>query len=169
MLELMLATAVQAAPPTRPPPLLPASFSLLCQSDESVGFSWSNGAWGRAVFELSQRIVIVNATNNCRNQTMRPPQMDPLGGFRSICLNERRVGDPYYDWNSVVCQEHYFWNDRRWHISISCRHGSLTATFSPDGEYQLATMTGDVMRQEDNSRRRDTLSIEVGRCALVPS
>jgi hypothetical protein len=166
MLLAIAALAVQTLPPpTSPAPLLPSSYSLLCQGDQATGFDWRANNWVQTNFIPEQRILARRVDNDCLTAPEEDANYDTFV-IRHVCLNERKVGDPYYKYVSQWCIEYYNWRGARWDRTIDCKGSDIIGTYAPDGLFQRSSLHSDVSSTGRNGAK-DSLTVEVGRCSLL--
>lgn len=168
MLELALALALAAGSTV---PYLKDTYSIICNGEQSTGFNWKDGDWVKANFKPSQYVISKNSDNKC---------LEPLGNSqntvfetskfhsRSVCLNVRGFGEKYSAYLSEVCDEYYSQSKNEdWEITISCRrgiHGDIK--LSPDGRFHASSLHSN-LGDKPKGDYKDSLSVDVGRCAVV--
>lgn len=152
-------------PPTSPAPLLPSSYSLLCQGSQSTGFNWRGNDWVQTNFIPSQRVLSSRIENNCLTVPDEDSNYDAFI-VRHVCLNERIVGDTYYKYSSQWCKEYYVWRGTKWERFIDCKGSDIIGTYAPDGLFQRSSFHSDVSNTGRDGAK-DSLTVEVGRCSLI--
>lgn len=158
----LLAAAAAVAPPAN----LPASYSLICEGTEAVGFDWRNGEWARTNFREETYVFEVRKENRCFN--LEAGDEKTYGGvrFRAVCGNFRALGSQHVAILSNVCHERYSSLVGDAPISIECSRGRRYFAASPDGRFQMTTMHASVGdRPKDDYK--DSILVTVGRCTMM--
>lgn len=158
----MLAAGAVASTPAN----LAASYSLICEGEQAVGFDWRNGEWMRTNFKADTYVFDVRKENLCFK--MEAGDEKTYGGvrFRAVCGNVRDLGSQHVPILSNVCHERYSTVAGDAPISIECTRGRQYFAASPDGRFQMSTMHASVGNRPKDDYK-DSILVTVGRCTMM--
>ncbi len=157
-------------------------FTLMCISEKSTGFNWKQGDWKYANFKESKYIIekiepedihlisgkSLPKSGFCQLNGKNDPQTLEILNTSYGCYNLRRFGEPFFNGNSKVCLE--FWNGKgtnRVLEKVTCESSTNPITFAPDGWFHSATLHDYVEKSRPDNHDKDSLAIEVGKCAVI--
>jgi len=141
----------------------PDEYTLLCQTEQSTGMNWRNGAWEQVRFKLDQKIVTVKSSNECWQEIDGELKQETSRvAVREICLNARKFGEPYEATKSVKCTEIHM--DET--VQVQCYNGAMTARYIVDGRFVASSISG-VLTDPAPAAGRDSIFVETGRCSSI--
>lgn len=146
-------------------PFLPNEYTILCESQMSVGFDWQSGNWHFARYKPTKRIITKSEPNFCHQVTPLTSDIN-LDTFvtRQECLNVRDFGAPYHKDLSHYCTVIYSKSGESWEVEILC--DDPTIKFRPDGWYHFAHIH-DSLSDAPPKDYKDSQYVEVGKCARI--
>ncbi len=158
----MITMAVAAV--TQASAALPDNYQMVCQSEQSIGYHWSNGAYVQAKFKLDSYVITVGETKFCRADRASDYKLADVLQERSVCVNMTRVGGTPYPAMAFRCIETTFPSEDA-RVSLNCRNVlGLNFAADPDGWFHLHTMHSSTTKSPKNGRKDDQ-SLEVGKCS----
>lgn len=150
-------------------------FKQLCIAEKSTGFNWVNGDWKQVNFKLQKYIIrkvrkfnedtasIENTLCNIHLQEKKE-----LLSFLSypVCAKLQVIGDDLQS-NMLCWQDLPAFNEPD-DIKVSCRgvYEHLNIAFRTNGFYHRSQFHINVTRKPENNRK-DSLYVEVGKCASI--
>jgi hypothetical protein len=56
-------------------PFLPKEFTIICESEKSIGFDWKSGNWHGSQYKPNKRIITKSEDNDCDLDEHRGPRL----------------------------------------------------------------------------------------------
>lgn len=147
-------------------PFLGEGWTMFCNGEKATGFDYRAGQWVETTFNPKQYVLTRKPDSECDSKgPLTIGGIDENFITRETCVNVKRMGDEESFLATTRCTEYYV-NDvktKTWSRSVSCRgiFEDFTAEF--DGEF-LRQTDSTIMRA---AKTRDSLVVEVGKCALL--
>lgn len=152
------------------PPGLPAGATIICQTEQAIGFRWVRGKWKSTDF-ITERYII--------EKLAVPPDGDEQPGCRGVpgtdntisvdmisvsgCYAIRRQGQESGEVRGQKCHETLMREGGKWIVRIiDCEKFKLR----PDGWFHRTSLHGDLEDIPDEPGK-DPLSVAVGHCRTV--
>ncbi|MFD3262720.1 hypothetical protein [Phenylobacterium ferrooxidans] len=147
------------------PPLLPSSYTLVCQVEQSTGYNWQAGNWSRTNFKPDSYIVQIGGENQCKSAVGTVTDYTSVK-FREVCGNLRKIGSEYLKFMSMECLESYGNVPEQAPRIVQCHSSEETFAGAVDGWFHHTHIHGQVGARPRNDEK-DSLYVEVGKCSLV--
>lgn len=156
---LALAAAGQNAP------FLGINWSMVCKGEKATGFNYQNGEWIETTFKPKDWVISRRSDQDCRkNSPLEFGALSETFISRETCLSVKQFGEKDSFLTTARCREYYVQDERKdWSRSMSCDGIFYDFTAEIDGEF-LRHSKSTIMRAAD---QRDSIVVEVGRCALT--
>lgn len=148
----------------------PEEYTILCSSEEGTGFNWVNGNWKPVKFKNVQRLILKSKKNQCSGYSKRDYHVEEYDVHsKSVCLNERKIGDEYIPILSSYCEEHYNGpksgaGPRTSEAWIYCNNPKMYLL--PNGWYHYAHVHGQ-LEDAPKDDLKDSQYLEVGKCSMI--
>ena len=148
-------------------------FKTLCIGEKSTGFNWHNNEWNFVRFKPEKYLVEkLNAERSkgtllCSYEAKEKKRYETAEsaldwGCYSVREGEQGLGGPPHlcleDWKMV--------NGSLMLQTVSCEEDDKIH-FKPDGNFTAVQWNGDRGELAEKSNYKDSLSITVGRCAII--
>ncbi|MCL0039357.1 hypothetical protein M1M85_00195 [Nitrospinaceae bacterium] len=160
-------------------PLVPVGAVIMCESEMSTGFNWTNGTYRQATFQKKKRILKKiepfegDLSKGCFDFKFNPSAnslfLKKIFGRRQACFKHHIFGEESAKYGGECSETYKKREGGIWDIKISCSKDSgliPEIRFSPDGFYHLVFLHNDVSLKPKNNYK-DSQYIEWGKCATI--
>lgn len=154
----------------QPTGLLPGT-TMVCDSEQSIGFRWVKGEWKSTDFIAASYIIVKKPSKMVAAKAgacwgmSAIAQVDRLSGevFLPACYSIRHHEGASKDAREQVCSEHMVRENGRWVVAgIACE----TFKFKPNGWFHRTSLHDNLVDRPENDHK-DSLSMTVGHCHTV--
>lgn len=149
-------------------PVMPDTYTILCEGEQSAGFNWENGEWVQSTFRPVKTLITKRSSGACGDfDTVTVERLGSIDFFRrGACLNVGKFGADAEASQSIKCSESYLFLKGQWHNTFTCDGLFERITGRFNGRYQATYFHHDTS-DAPVFRMKDSIFVSVGRCSKI--
>jgi len=146
-------------------------YSIICKGEQSTGFDWKDGNWKQVRFNprtyLISKLKADDKHPLCVKKSIFPPVLGAESKtYFDQCYQMKIFGGKIIGPGLDCTEIHKMVNNTDTVYRVICYGQSPSIMFEVDGDFVYTSANAPFL--PDNSGQKDSLVIEIGKCAGVP-